>query len=213
MAPRRRRSGSRGPGKYDRALSASERRAEQRGRLLWASAEVFAAKGFARASVDAIVKRAKMSRRTFYDHFEDLADALVAVYDFAVSTLFQHVEAKVRAETDPIEKLRAGIESYLTLYSQHAELSRVLHREIRAAGPKHAVRHEATVARFGALISEGVAEAYAQGIATRAPDETTIYALVSGIEAVGMRYLDRGEEHRIGEAVPLLTELAVRAFR
>jgi AcrR family transcriptional regulator len=202
-----------GPGSYDRQRSPAERRAEQRTRLLMAAVEVFASEGYAKASVDAIVERAHMSRRTYYEHFTDLSDALLQVYEFAAGSLLQRVEDATRGTTEPIEQLEAGIRAYLSVFQENADLARVIHREIRAAGPKHALRHELVLLRFTQLISRGVTEAYARGIASRAPDETTVYALVAGLEAVGMRYVDRGEESRIMEALPLLFDLVLRAFR
>ncbi len=209
---RRRRASVRGPGRYDRSLTTEERRADQRGRLLAAAAEVFAERGFANASVGSIVRRARMSRRTFYEHFADLSDALLGVYDFAVDVLFGHVERRVAAATDPVSRLRAGIAAYLEMYARFADLARVLHREIRAVGPGHAGRHARTVARFAALIRDGVRAAHASGVASRAPDDTTILALVAGIEAVGMDHLDRGDEANVSDAVPPLVDLVVRAF-
>jgi AcrR family transcriptional regulator len=202
-----------GPGSYDRQRSAEERRADQRMRLLMAATEVFASEGYAKASVDAIVERARMSRRTYYEHFSDLSDALLQVFEFAAGSLLQRVEEATRNKADPAEQLEAGIRAYLSVFQEHADIARVIHREIRAAGPKHALRHELVLLRFTNLISRGVTEAYARGIASRAPDETTVYALVSGLEAVGMRYVDRGEESRIMEALPVLVDLVLRAFK
>ena len=202
----------RGPGRYDRSQPAAERRAEQRLRLLGAAARVFAQRGYARASVAAIVRQSRMSRRTFYEHFDDLSTALLAVYDLAATTLFEAVEARVRAEHEPIAKLGAGVQAFLALYADNAALARVLNREIRAAGPSHAKRHEATLARFAGLISEGVAEAHVAGLAARAPDELTVYTIVAGIEAVAMRHLDRGEERKLLDAAPKLVELIMCAF-
>lgn len=202
-----------GPGSYDRQSSTEERRAEQRARLLTAASAVFAQSGYARASVDAIVERARMSRRTFYEHFNDISDVFLHVYEQAASVLLRIVEDAIRQRTDPVEKLHAGIVAYLSTFQQHADIARVIHREIRAAGPEHASRHELAVLRFANLLSEGAVEAYARGLTTRAPSETTVYALVAGLEAVGMRYVDRGEESRIMEAAPELVELVLRAFR
>src|SRR5262245_23747833 len=61
----------RGPGKYDRGSSPEQRRAEQRRALILAALEAFATKGYANTSVGVIVRRAGMSRRTFYEHFQE----------------------------------------------------------------------------------------------------------------------------------------------
>lgn len=202
-----------GPGRYDRTKSPEQRKAEQRALLIAASAEVFAEKGFAMASVDAVIRRARMSRRTFYEHFDDLTDALLAVYDFAFETLFEHVESRVRAEPDPIGKLSAGIRAYLTMYASHADLALVVHREILAVGPKHAAKHRAAIDRFVKLFSDGVQAAYDAGVASRPADDATIHAIVAGIEAVGMRHVEDGKADQIEEAVGPLIELVMRTFR
>src|SRR5687768_14436637 len=82
---------ARGPGRYDRTMPASERREEQRRRLLAAAAEMFADKGYAGATVEGIVSRAGMSRRTFYEHFADLGDALLKLHDHAASLAYHFV--------------------------------------------------------------------------------------------------------------------------
>jgi AcrR family transcriptional regulator len=58
----RRKASSRG--KYDRSLTAAARLADQRTKLLDAATSVIAAKGFGETTVEAIVARAGMSRRT-----------------------------------------------------------------------------------------------------------------------------------------------------
>ena len=204
---------ARGPGKYDRAQSSEERRSDQRARLLGAASGVFAEVGFARASVDAIVRRAGMSRRTFYEHFADLGDALVAVYEIAADTLFRYVEKRIKAESDAARRIEVGVRAYLTLFSRSADLARVFHREIRAAGPERAARHDATLQRFVDLITSALAEARAQQqLSVSREDEAVAFALVAGLEAVAMRYIDRGEEDRILEAAPRLIALMQHAF-
>jgi AcrR family transcriptional regulator len=204
---------AKGRGKYDRGQSAAERHEEQRLRLLGAAAEVFGAKGFANTSVAEICSEAGMSRRTFYEHFDDLRDVLLQVHERAANLAFRFVETQVRAATDPLDRLRAGVEAFLTALASQGDLARVLFREVHAAGPKNELVHEAQLSRYVGLVFEGVADAYAKGIATRPPDELTIFALMSAMEAVAMRYVMRREEARAIEAAPMLVELIVRAFK
>lgn len=203
----------RGPGKYDRTKSAEQRRHEQRRRLLAAATTVFAREGYAQATVADIIAEAGVSRQTFYEHFRDLRDALLQLYDHAAGLLFRDVEKRLREIEDPTERLETGVTGFLLLLGEHADLARVLTREILAAGPEHAARREAVLSRFSALLTEGIAEAYALGRISRPADEMTVYALVCAMEGVGMRYLQRGEEDRIGEAAPMLVALVQRAFR
>lgn len=202
-----------GPGRYDRTQPLDKRRTEQRQRLLQAAAHVFSVHGFGGASVDLIIHEVRMSRRTFYEHFRDLKEVLLEVYEAGARILSGRVEAAVDGQADPTAKVREGIIAYLSAMRDSAPLARVLHHEIHAIGPSHAARHEAMRDRYGEIWLRGFREAYAAGQARRVPDEVTVYALSVAIEAVAMRYLDRGEEDRILEAAPALISLAVTAVQ
>ncbi len=200
-------------GRYDRSQSSEERARAQRRRLLDAASEVFAARGFAGASVEAIVERAGMSRKTFYEHFTDLRDVLLKLHDRSASLAFRFVEASVRSEDDPVAQIRAGVRAFLGIVAEFGDLSRVVFREVRAAGPEYEVHREAVLARYVALLFERLSEAYTRKQIARPPDELTLYALVAGLESVAMRYVTRREEARVTEAVEPLTGLVLRAFR
>jgi AcrR family transcriptional regulator len=174
-----------------------------------AAAEVFASRGFAAASVDQIIRRVRMSRRTFYEHFRDLKHALYEVSEVGGKQLFENVDAAIRSQTHPVAKVREGIIAFLTTLQVSAPLARVVYHEIRAAGPETAIRHDAMRSRFVSMWMEGLRRAYEAGYARRLPDEVTVYALTAAIEAVALRYIDRGEEDRVLEAVPSLVGLAI----
>ncbi|MCA9587105.1 MAG: TetR/AcrR family transcriptional regulator [Myxococcales bacterium] len=201
-----------GRGKYDRTRSPDQRQKEQLHRLLEAAARVFAEKGYANATVEAIVSAAGMSRRTFYEHFEDLEGCLLTLHDKASRNVLKAVEAHVRAQPTPDGQTRAGVEAMLGGVAQFPALARVMFRELRAAGPQFEAQHQAMLERFAAMMHEGVAKAHAQGACSLPPDELRVFALVSGMEAVAMRYVMRGEEAKAMEAAPILVDMIQRTF-
>jgi AcrR family transcriptional regulator len=204
----------RGPGTYDRKKTPEQRWAEQRHKLLLASAHVFARDGFASASVAAILERSGLSRGTFYRHFHDLGDAFATVRAEASRMLFEVVEGVVRAESDPPAMLRAGITTFLRLVAEHGDLARVFLREGRTDGAARTVtvRQEA-IERFVALIQNGLGVARERGLLARLPSETTVYALVVAIEGVAIRYLEAHQEERAVEAAPELLDICFRCFK
>jgi hypothetical protein len=68
------------------------------------------------------------------------------------------------------------------------------------------------LASYVALMREGLEEAYAKNLIRRIPNEITIHALVCAIQGVGIRYLERHEEAKAGEATSALFNFCVRAF-
>src|SRR5580700_6188724 len=57
----------------------------QRARMLMAARQVAAQEGYARMSVERVVARAGVSRKTFYDLFENREECFLAAYDDAVA--------------------------------------------------------------------------------------------------------------------------------
>lgn len=56
-----------------------------REKILWSAREVFMEQGYERASMDAIAKRAKTTKRTVYAHFENKQTLFLAVFEFLKS--------------------------------------------------------------------------------------------------------------------------------
>lgn len=202
-----------GRGKYDRTRSADDRHREQLGRLLDAAGHVFAEMGWADATVEAIVTRAGMSRRTFYEHFDDLKDCLLTFHQKATRRAFKAVEMAVQnAESKQGERLRMGVTGFLGGIGAFPHVARVIFRVVRSAGPEFEAAHEQMMGRFAKLVYDGVAQAHAIGRTELPPDELRVFALVSAMEAVAMRYVLRGEESRAMEAAPILIDMVQRTF-
>jgi len=217
MATSRRRSSaaaSPGTGKWDRSHTTPERRGEQRAKILAATTSVVASRGLSKTTVQHVIDVAGVGRRTFYEHFDDLPSAVLTLHTETGRLLFQAVESAVAAApAGPVEKIRAGVHAILAMIAANEDLARVLFVEVRSLGPEHEVRREAVVQRFSAFLLEGIARAHASGDVSRPPDELTVFALVSAVEAVALRYVYRQEAARAVEATQALVELVLRAFR
>ena len=203
-----------GRGKYDRSRTPHERHKEQLARLLDAAGHVFAELGWADATVEAIVHRAGMSRRTFYEHFDDLKDCLLTFHQKATRRAFRAVEmavANADASTNG-EVLRMGVHGFLGSIATFPHVARVIFRVVRAAGPEFEAAHDQMIGRFVKLVQDGVERAYRMGRTKLPPDELRCFALVSAMEAVAMRYVMRGEEAKAMDAAPMLIDMMTRTF-
>ncbi len=61
---------------------------EQSIRIMRALVEVLAERGFAGATIGLVVKRARLSTRTFYQRFDGLEECLIAIMDTALEEAF-----------------------------------------------------------------------------------------------------------------------------
>lgn len=202
-----------GRGKYDRTRTPDEREREQLVRLLDAAGHVFAELGWADATVEAIVSRAGMSRRTFYEHFADLRDCLRIFHQRATRRAFRAVEMAVaNAPIAQGERLRLGVAGFLGGIVAFPHVARVLFRVVREAGPEFEAEHEEMIGRFVKFFHEGLSVAHTAGRLTVRPDELQVFAVVSAMEAVAMRYVIRGEESKAMEAAPMFIDMVERTF-
>jgi AcrR family transcriptional regulator len=204
---------ARGRGQYDRTLSKGERHAQQHALLVQAAGLVFAEVGFAAATVEDIVSRAAMSRRTFYEHFTDLKGVLLEVHASLAGQAFTFLELALGAIDDPLEQIRVGALTFFGLIAGNGSLARVIFREVRLAGPEFEARWEFETMRYVTLMTQALSLAHQRGLLGRAPDESLVFALIAGAEAVAMRHLARGEEAQLVEIAPRIAELILRAFR
>jgi len=132
--------------------------ANQRERILSAVAEAAAELGYAEMSVEAIIARAGVSRRTFYEHFKNKEDAFLSAYDAVVHQQAQHVRRAYFKETTVRERLRAGIAAYLEFTAGEPELARMCIVEVLAAGPRAMARRNQAMRMFADIIEDNIHE-------------------------------------------------------
>ncbi len=121
----------------------------QRARLLVAAADTVAELGYPGLTVARVIRRAGVSRRTFYDAFEDREDCFVALFDQGVERVEAAVVPAYLAEARWREGIRSGLAALLVLLDSEPALKTLVisdalgvgHRalEHRARGLAHAI--------------------------------------------------------------------------
>jgi AcrR family transcriptional regulator len=128
----------------------------QRGRLLFAMSEAIAENGYAKTSVAEVLKRAHVSRETFYEHFENKEDCFNAAYDGAAAILATEIGAGL-AESSPdrpvADRLNDLLGRYLATLQAEPAIARTFLVEVYAAGPKALERRVEVQSRFVDLVS------------------------------------------------------------
>jgi AcrR family transcriptional regulator len=183
--------------------------ASQRTRLLEAVGAAVAQKGYAATTIDHIVRRAGVSKKTFYEHFQDKEDCFLAAYEQAAVELFRHVREAHRAESDWLERTRAGIVAYLRWLAAEPALARVFLIEVAAAGPRAAERRERLRDRWAELMRELQEEARSASPSLPELPEEIFHALVAAVDDVVVRRIRAGHAERLPELEPILFHLQV----
>jgi AcrR family transcriptional regulator len=133
------------PRRY-RGITASERRAQRRERLLEAGLELFGTLGYAGTSIRSVSSAASLNSRYFYESFSSREDLLYHVYDSIVHELIiATTEASTKADT--IEgQARAGLRAGWTILTEDPRKARILAVEVvgvseRLDQRRRAIRH------------------------------------------------------------------------
>src|SRR5947207_10850962 len=115
----------------------------QRRRLFEAAADVFSRVGYADASAEAIAREAGMSKATFYEHFANKEECVLALFDEAATEVIRSMaQAAADAGSDPRARMRASTRAFLDMLASHPDESQTLLVEIIGAGQPGAERRD-----------------------------------------------------------------------
>jgi AcrR family transcriptional regulator len=180
----------------------------QRERLLRAAAFEFARTGYAGASSESISRAAGMSKATFYEHFANKEECMLALFDFAAAVVSESiVSAAQGAPQDAGERMRAGARAFLGALSEHPEFAQTLLVEIIGAGPRAAHQRDAMLGRFAAVLDAENAEAARRGLSGRFASPHDAFAVIGAITELVSRQLRTGVPAQIDELTPVIEHL------
>jgi len=182
----------------------------QRERLFEAAASVFAQVGYADASAEAISRAAGMSKATFYEHFANKEECILALFDHAWEVLIKRiVRAATSAGSDPLERLRAGVRAFLVALEEFPNEAQTLLVEIIGAGPAAAQRRDEIIARFATVLDRENERMAAVHDFPRFASPDDAFAIVGAIAELASRQLRLGQPEHPTDLQPVIERFAV----
>jgi len=186
-----------GPG-----LSRAEVIATQRRRILDGLAAALAYHGYEDTKITDIVELARVSRPTFYEHFDGKDACFAAAYDDGVERLSGAVEAAARGEQGGPDRLSAGLRAGLDFLAADPPLAHLLLVEALAAARPARLEHERTLARLARAL-RGPSSGLRGG---EALSEETARLLAGGLASHLSGRVLAGEAERLPESHDLLLQ-------
>jgi AcrR family transcriptional regulator len=136
----------------------------QRSRLLAAALGAIEEFGYPRVTVAHIASRARVSRRTFYQLFENREDCLLAALESVVETVREELS---RAELSGLawrERVRAGLLTILSFFEREPVLARVCVVQALRGGPRVLESRERVLVELARVVDEGRSEGSSRGV-------------------------------------------------
>jgi AcrR family transcriptional regulator len=113
-------------GSSKRRLSAADRRSA----ILAAALEVFSEQGFHGASLEDVAARGGVSKALIYEHFDSKRELERALLEMHVHELLGRVTAAITAAEGEEERLRKGVDAFLSFVEERPVAWRLLFRNV-----------------------------------------------------------------------------------
>ncbi|MGH2853122.1 MAG: TetR/AcrR family transcriptional regulator [Solirubrobacteraceae bacterium] len=165
--------------------------------------------GYARLTVAQVIARARVSRKTFYDLFEDREDCFLAAFNQAVDQLSVLVTEAYEREPGWRDGVRAGLLALLRFMDEEPGLARICIVEALAAGPRVLKRRTQILGQVKRVVDQGRTGARVARATEESPD-VTAEGVVGAIFAVlHTRLLSRSHESFTALLGPLMSMLVL----
>jgi AcrR family transcriptional regulator len=173
-------------------------------RLLRAAEYVFGQKGFERASIAEICRRAGSALGSFYTYFPDKKAAYVELVDSLGSRLRSELATAVEGIEGRLDIERAGLRAFFDFAARHRQLYRIV-RQAEFVDPPSFYRY---YRKLAAAYTTGLARAMEEGELRTLDPEIAAYALMGMADFLGMRWVlwETGDlDHVVDSAMDFLT--------
>jgi AcrR family transcriptional regulator len=185
-------------------------RASQAARVLIATSEVVAAKGYAGTTVRDITREAGVSQKTFYELFENKEDAFLAAYA-AIDLVIERMMAAGLDEGEPRAMVEAGIRAFLETLASEPAFTRMLVIEAVGAGSRVLERRARAFRDFASVLAIPIQRARERDPEIPAADEALLTAVLGGINELVLQHLIEGEPDTLTDLLPTAVRLVERA--
>lgn len=177
----------------------------QQARIIAALAAEASERGYHAVTVSDLVKRAGISRGTFYENFSSKEDCFLAAQDFATKQALERVVAAAGEIEDWPGRVRAGLAAFIEYVAQEPALARACIVEALAAGPASVRCCEESLQSFVALFKLG------RDVSPHREEfpATMEEAIVGGIFWILYQRLALGQVDGLEELLPEILEFAL----
>jgi AcrR family transcriptional regulator len=178
----------------------------QRARLLAAMTLTVGQSSFRDARIADVIARAGVSRKTFYEHFEDKEDCFVAAYQLGLDQLLLVTMEAFDAQDHWVDQLRAGLTALLNALAYDPGMARICFVEVMAAGPKAVERRNEAMRGFASIYDAG------RDAAQRDLPAFTGLGMMGGLSEILYREIVAGATAELPQLIPELMYMTVLPF-
>jgi AcrR family transcriptional regulator len=186
-------------------------REDQHQRILRATGELVAKRGYNAVTIELIVKRAGVSSRTFYKHFPGKEACFIELFDLTMARSQEQIDAALAADPDAPwpQRVIAALHAVFETILADPLIARATIVEGPAVGPTITDRYETAMTALSPLLREG--REFGPQPADELPS-TLEDTLAGGVLWSAYQRLIVGEVDRIEALLPEAIEFVLRPY-
>jgi AcrR family transcriptional regulator len=127
----------------------------QRERILLATAELAAERGYQKTTIELIAKTSKVALVTFYEHFPSKEECFLAAFDESVAAAKEVFAELLDPEQPWQEQISAGLEIFLEIVVKEKARAKLCIVEAQAAGSASLARYQEMLESVAPKLREG----------------------------------------------------------
>ncbi len=175
-------------------LTADERLADRKARLMAVGLDLFAERGFAKTGVRELCRAAKIGERAFYDTIGSREALLRDVYLQATDDVIADIERALEgAPEDLVGRLNVGLVAFFRSITDDPRRARLIYVESIGRGPEIEDTRREGLLRFVDFVVERLGDYLAEPRPSAASIEASVSAIILGIGEIAYR-LAEGEK-------------------
>jgi AcrR family transcriptional regulator len=182
--------------------------ADHRRRLLDAMAHAVARKGYAETTIADLAAEARVSRRTFYEHFATKAECLIALYEAASEQALGVLMAAIDRRRDWHTQVDQALRAYLSTLSCNPMLLRTLFIDILGLGTEGLQARRRANLQLADFILSVVNDPGAQSARDKPLPAEMAMAIVGGINELVLQAIEEDRADRLIELSGAAAQLA-----
>jgi AcrR family transcriptional regulator len=180
----------------------------QRERMLLATAELVAERGYQKTTIELIAKTARVALVTFYEHFANKEECFLAAFDENVEAAREVFAELLDTEQAWPDQIAAGLEIFLEMVVAEQARAKLCIVESQAAGGAALARYQAMLESVAPKLREGRefnprAERLPEGLET---------AIAGGLAWLVHQRLFAGEADNLKELLPEMLQVTLTPY-
>jgi AcrR family transcriptional regulator len=187
-------------------LSSAEVARNQRERILYATADVAARKGYAAATIADITSTAGVDRRVFYANFPDKQQAFLAIHEVGFQQLMAVCASAFFSGSSWPERIWEGIRAGTHFDATYPVLAHIGYVESHAVGDPAIQRVEDSHAAFKMFVQEGYLHSASP------PPHTVLDAIAASVSHIGYHCARNRQIQHLPRLTPHATYLVLTPF-